>query len=274
MSQNRNNDVPPYRRIITGMDHCPAGYHLRRPHGTDDWVFILTLSGEGYFKGNSKISLFQKGSLALIPQGLTHDYGTGGDDRAWHRIWAHCHPWPHWSELLNWPVAASGVRIILLHDTALRDDVTRLMKTAHQEASSGHPRRELRALNLLERVLFLCDSINPLQPVNRLDPRIQIALDHLHGNLAKPVTVGALAAIAGISPSRFAHLFSEQMGTSPLKYLEQQRIDRARDLLALTSRPIAEIAEEVGFPSPYYFSRRFHTFTGLAPRAYRKQTSR
>jgi AraC family transcriptional regulator of arabinose operon len=81
--------------------------------------------------------------------------------------------------------------------------------------------------------------------------------------------VGVLARTANLSVSRFAHLFREQLGVTPQRFVERRRLDAAARLLELTTRPIAAIATEVGFTNPLYFSTRFRHHTGLPPTTYR-----
>jgi len=274
MLTNESTKVPPYRRLITGTDKFAPGYRVQRPDGSGDGLFMLTLSGSGFFQGSGIKNYMKMGSVAWIPQGTPHDYGIEESGHSWTLIWAHVHPWPHWDELLRWPQTKTGACVLMLDDSALLQEVTGDIRLMHNEAASAHPLREVRAMHALEQALLRCDRVNPRQAANRTDPRIQKSVECIHARLAEPLTIEDLGHAAGLSPSRFAHLFTEQMGVSPLQYVEKIRIDRARDLLALTSRPIAELAEEVGFPSPYYFSRRFSKTTGLCPRDYRRKITR
>jgi AraC family transcriptional regulator of arabinose operon len=67
-----------------------------------------------------------------------------------------------------------------------------------------------------------------------------------------------------------AHLFRAQVGQTPQRFLEQQRLDRAKQLLAFTPNSIKTIAYELGFENPFYFTLRFKRYTGSSPRQYRK----
>jgi AraC family transcriptional regulator of arabinose operon len=53
-----------------------------------------------------------------------------------------------------------------------------------------------------------------------------------------------------LSPSRFSHLFTEQVGIPPARFVELRRIERAQALLASSSLPIGAIAEVAGFKQP------------------------
>ena len=85
------------------------------------------------------------------------------------------------------------------------------------------------------------------------------------------MTLDGLADMAELSVSRLAHLFREQVGMTPQQFLEQQRLERARQLLELSGRSIGDIAGDVGFDNPFYFTLRFKKLTGLSPRDYRKR---
>jgi AraC family transcriptional regulator of arabinose operon len=91
----------------------------------------------------------------------------------------------------------------------------------------------------------------------------------LEAHLAERVSVEDVSREAGLSPSRLSHLFRAETGQSVQGYLEGVRLRRAGDLLQRTSFPIKQIAAEVGFDSPFYFSRRFSRATGYSPQAFR-----
>ncbi|MBQ8894347.1 MAG: AraC family transcriptional regulator [Clostridia bacterium] len=86
---------------------------------------------------------------------------------------------------------------------------------------------------------------------------------------AKPITNEALARECGMSLSTFAHLFKQETGVSPREYLLQQRLSAARFLLENSYQPIGQVAAAVGFRDALYFSKFFHTRTGMSPTEYR-----
>src|SRR5690606_16934105 len=91
----------------------------------------------------------------------------------------------------------------------------------------------------------------------------------IQAHLTEPLRVGDIAAAAHLSPSHLAHLFTAQVGQSPMHYLEGVRIDRAKELLLSTNNPIRHIADAAGFASPYHFAARFRARTGCTPTQYR-----
>lgn len=73
----------------------------------------------------------------------------------------------------------------------------------------------------------------------------------------------------GMSETSFYVRFKEWSGTSPVKYKNGMRIAAARSLLSNSNLSVTEIAAEVGFDDPYYFSRIFKKLTGKSPRGFR-----
>ncbi|MFF4021197.1 GlxA family transcriptional regulator [Streptomyces sp. NPDC001843] len=91
------------------------------------------------------------------------------------------------------------------------------------------------------------------------------ALRHLH----EPLTVAALAAHAGMSPRSFARHFTAATGTTPLRWLLDQRIAAAQKLLERTDLPMPEVARRAGFGSEVTMRQHFAARLATSPRDYR-----
>jgi AraC family transcriptional regulator of arabinose operon len=85
------------------------------------------------------------------------------------------------------------------------------------------------------------------------------------------LTVEQLAAQAHLSPSRFAHLFRQEVGTSPMRHLEQVRLQQARRLLASTHLTVSEVADVLGYCNVFHFSKVFRDHVGQPPSQFRQQ---
>lgn len=84
-------------------------------------------------------------------------------------------------------------------------------------------------------------------------------------------TVARLAEIADLSETRFRTLFRERFGTTPLKKLQQLRMERARQLLSTGYYPVREIAARCGYDNPKNFTAAFRACYGCAPTNYAKE---
>ncbi|WP_237104507.1 helix-turn-helix domain-containing protein [Nonomuraea sp. MG754425] len=259
--------IPPLAgRVQAGAFEQTDGYAVFRRHGTQDWLLIHTVSGRGRF-GTSRGELAaEPGQSTLLRPGTPHDYGVEPRLRRWEIVFAHFHPRPEWLPLLNWPEPAPGVGRI----HAVGEFERRIAEELRQTATfslSGRQRHELFAMNRLESALLWCDTQNPR--ARRVDVRVLRAIEYVDQHVADPLDLAALARIARLSVSRFAHLFTATLGTSPQQYVETQRLTLACQLLTLTTRPVAAVAREVGYPDPLYFSARFKRRTGMSPTRYR-----
>lgn len=125
------------------------------------------------------------------------------------------------------------------------------------------------AENAMERVILLACREHGLRHQQMPDERIQHVIDHIDGRLGDDLSVEALARVASLSASRFAHMFRDRTGLSPVKFVEQRRIEKARHLLLTTDLPVQEIGWKLGFPNAQHFSIRFSKMTGQSPKAFR-----
>lgn len=245
-------------------------YVTWRPAGTLDWLIILTVAGAGRFSADPGFDAVVGDVVALAP-GVPHDYATSHLTGRWELLWAHVTAKPEWPSMLDWPLRTGGVRALRLSpggQTAVRSAFDEAI-LHHRSASRW--RTEL-AYNALERALLLCSEEAEDHRVP--DAPVRAALAHVQSHLAFDLSVEHLARVARLSPSRFAHVFREQVGTPPQRYVERQRIVAASQMLAFTSSPIAVVASAVGFADPLYFSRRFRTVVGRSPSAYRDEARR
>lgn len=91
---------------------------------------------------------------------------------------------------------------------------------------------------------------------------------------AQPLTLADLADAAGVSPNHLVRLFTRHLGTTPIRYLWQVRVQRSVDLLRYTGLSISEVAYRTGFATPYHFSRLFKSHLGTTPTELRRTSWR
>jgi AraC-like DNA-binding protein len=102
---------------------------------------------------------------------------------------------------------------------------------------------------------------------NRNDHFTQIArvLRRIHADYAQPLSTNALARLAGMSVSVFHQNFKRVTDTSPIQYIKQVRLHRARALMAYDGYNAGTAASEVGYESQSQFGRAFKRLFGATP---------
>ena len=102
------------------------------------------------------------------------------------------------------------------------------------------------------------------------DPQISSALKFMHESPAEEWTLASLAKSVAMSRSVFAGRFKKLVGETPLTYLTNWRISRAREILKTETITIDEVAAKVGYQSESAFNRVFKAKTGKTPALYRR----
>jgi two-component system, response regulator YesN len=96
------------------------------------------------------------------------------------------------------------------------------------------------------------------------------AKKYIEKNFANPdICLHSTAEAVNFSPNHFSTIFSQECGTTFIEYLTSVRIAQAKKLLKNTDMKSTDIAYEIGFNDPHYFSFIFKKVTGVSPRDYR-----
>lgn len=106
---------------------------------------------------------------------------------------------------------------------------------------------------------------------NRQNGAYNNIIQYLCSNYAKPISLKELARRIYVSPEHFCRTFKTYTGTSVWEFVKKIRIDKAKNLLLQTNKPIFEIAELVGYSDERHFTKVFKSMAGLSPSGYRKQ---
>lgn len=94
---------------------------------------------------------------------------------------------------------------------------------------------------------------------------------YIESNYMNDLTVDELSRQAHLSPSRIAHLFQEQLGTTMMSVLTRVRLEEAKKMLLRTNLSCTEIAFHVGYKDQSYFTRTFRQQEKVTPRRFRAQ---
>ena len=96
-------------------------------------------------------------------------------------------------------------------------------------------------------------------------------VQYLHTNYNSDVNFANIAKVYGFSSSYLTKIFREHIGKPPIRYLNEYRVQIAKNLLRDTNLTIKDIAERTGFVDQFYFSKCFKSYCGMTPTQYKDQ---
>lgn len=102
------------------------------------------------------------------------------------------------------------------------------------------------------------------------DNRIAKTVLYIRKHLNEAIELEKLAEISCLSKDHFIRLFKKELGTTPLQYINQKKIEKSQLLLITEEIAVKEIAFQLAFEDYSYFNRLFKKITGVTPQEYRR----
>ena len=263
-----------YEENLPGEDYPTHGhadgfyFNVAKGRILQEYQMLYVKEGGGMFKSHSAGEVeLRSGDIFLIFPGEWHSYhpnndtgwkcywlgfkGRNMDDRVSAGFLSPEHPIYH---------VGYSSEIIRMLDMALH--------VADEEAI--HSQQVLAGItNYLIGLMYSLESCNQLQQNFVHTDIVNRARQMIRETLEDGTTIQEIAMRLGMSYSNFRKIFKEFTGFSPSMYQQDLKLQRAKDLLATTDMTIKEIAYQLNFESPDYFSSKFRLKTGLKPSEFR-----
>lgn len=233
------------------------------------WDMLLVIEGMAHW--TTPVGEFETspGDLLILRPGCGGKWVVPKSQSHWQAVWALFHPRPHWQE---WLLDLMGPHMALhfpVEDESVYKRLVCGLQATHRLNVGGSFHRQEWALLALERALLTLHSYRTLQG-EAADLRMQQAIRFMHQHYTRPLTIREIARSIHMSESHFSFVFRRQMGMTPMEYMEDMRLRRAKEMLRLHGMSINQIATALGYRNAAYFTRRFRLHTGQTPSAYRQ----
>lgn len=258
---------PTSRLLVTDAGYFPhASRHGRvRRSGSAQTIIIVCTEGAGWCDLDGTPFDIRAGEALVIPARMPHRY-YADSRRPWSIWWLHV-TGDDVADLLAAAGTTASAPTMPLTDLVA---VTELIETVCNALEADETAASLTAA--AGAAWHLLALLAGQHRQGSRGSSVSLVQSHLRLHLAAPVSVPALAAMAGFSSSHFSERFRAVTGFSVVEYVKRLRMARARQLLITSELTVAEVAAEVGYVDPFYFSRQFHAVTGLSPRSYRQSS--
>jgi AraC family transcriptional regulator len=272
--RGRNTYPPPARARKAGLSlNCLFnGWGMYETDAArfsvDDNVFLVLNAGREYAFSIASATMVESLSICFPDEWLADAYAASNRSCA---------------DLLDTPFAnmppAEFFETLYYHDQHLSAPIQHLRQRLDSGPVSEPELEEmlrvladalLRAQHRFER---RAETIAAVRQSTRheLLRRLYRAKAYIHANVEYELPLSEIARAAALAPHHFLRTFRANFGVTPHAYLVQQRLARARLLLAGTDLSVHSICTRIGFPSAPSFSNLFRRHHGLSPRAYRQR---
>lgn len=254
---------------VTDIGYYPkAKNHFReRKEGCKHSIFLFCVDGKGSVALEDKTIILEKNQILVIPAMVPHVY-QADPNTPWSIYWLHFHG--HLSlTLLEWLMRRNN---FLEVDSIKHSQLIHQFDKIYSLLESGYSLDTLIHISALLNVFFTTihqqetkSFQNDMKDVNP----VPHCIDYMREKVYETITLKELISITHLSQSYLLRLFKEQTGFSPIDYFIHLKIQRACNLLDTTNFSIKEIAAQIGYADPFYFSRIFKKIVALSPARYR-----
>lgn len=160
-----------------------------------------------------------------------------------------------------------------------RNDLLYYLNALLKELDDKKVNYELACKNLL--TLFLISVVRNTTSnifVSETPEKVNVECmkikNYIDSHYSENITLDFLSNLTYINKFHLVHLFTKEMGISPINYLINKRIDESKKLLSTTNYSIRDISSIVGFSNSSYFSQMFKKIAGISPKTFRLNNSK
>jgi len=250
----------------TAMGRLTGAGYIHRKTGMLDWrvldqyALVYVLEGRGRFAdAGGPMRAVEAGDLLLLFPEMAHRYGPGDSG-----TWAELHI------LFEGPafdLARADGAMDAAQPVCRLQPIPSWQARLEEAAQAGGLVAVTRLLALLaEAAATRGGGGDAGQPA-----WLEAARRLLETELSRDLPMSEVAARLGLSYETFRKAFEQQAGVSPARYRAGKRMEAARALLLHTPMTGRQIADSLGFPDEFYFSRRFKQASGVSPREFRRR---
>lgn len=255
---------------VTHIGHfnTARNHFVERRKGCPGFILIYCMAGAGHCKLLGKVWDVVAGNLIHLPADVAHSYYADAAD-PWSIFWIH----------FTGLRARDYVEALALSENCPilnipKQDVMRdAFEQIYRHVIDGFS--DLGQLGMstgLARLIALARIYSQAGTARtrRTEDRILDIIRQLQAEPARDWRLNELAAAAGMSLPHFSERFHKQAGCPPKQFLIGLRLQIASALMQESGLTVAQIAHQVGYEDPYYFSRLFRIHTGQSPREHRR----
>lgn len=217
------------------------------------WAIVLKYEGETVYHANGKCIVSDFQNMVILPKGCSYEW--------------HCTKSGHFAiiefqseitcnDIFRFPVENS-------------EKILKIFKELEYKRALKSPMHEIESIrDAYSIILKLTKAAQKKYLPSEKFQKIAPAVEYIAKNYNKEIKNDDLARLTGLSTVYFRKLFTEAFGISPIAYVHELRIKKAKEILKSDYGSITDIAVSLGYLNIYDFSRDFKKHTGISPSKY------
>lgn len=256
-------------------------YNMSRRHIHMEYELYYLTKGERYYFIDSKTYLITPGSLVLVPAGTLHRTSSTAFEGDHERIllilneeWIN----PFLRKTGMPPLSTYFTQPVLQLEPFKQKYILRLFDDIYEELATKQANYEVAIKMKLTELLILISRCNtasadisaPFVSQSAKHKKVNEATYYIKEHFREPISLQQVADYIFVSRGYLSNIFNEVTGMKLTEYVNMQRINYAKELLANSTESITDIASGCGFENITYFERIFRQTTGVTPLKYRQ----
>ncbi len=230
--------------------------------------FYYILDGEGWLRIDGKDIYPKPGYIYLMPSGVKQSFSYINENR-FKKYW--CHFTSKIGDIELFDMIKTPLYVKVRHEEKLTDLFMQLIEAYKSEVLTATLSLNSRLLDIITFFLDSCEAEGQVELMHTSSTsKLDKVIKYVESNLSSEITLDSLAKIAHFHPNYFIRFFKKHTGLSPMHYINNMRMEKAKYLLKLHDMSITEIARKTGFNEVSHFSRTFKSSTGFSPLKFRK----
>ncbi len=220
----------------------------------ENWAIIIKYEGETVYTYNGKSSVSNINNMVILPKGISYEWKC---TKAGHYI----------SLEFESAYTHDGILSFSINNG---EEILKTLQKLEYKRLSKEPLYQMESIRdtytiILKLIKNSSRDYIPIKTSEKLTP----AINHILLYYTSDMTNDKLAMLTGFSTPYFRQLFKEVYGISPIEYVKQLRIKKAKEMLRGDFGSITDIAISLGYSSIYDFSRDFKKHVGVSPSKYK-----
>ncbi len=217
------------------------------------WAIVIKYEGETIYFSKGKTLISDKNNLFILPKGCSYE-GRCTHSGHFSIIEFECEN--IYSDILGFHVKNS-------------EKIIKLFKELEYKRALKKSVYEFECIrDIYSILLMLTYTMSKKYAPTKKSEKIRPALDYIAKNYNTDIKNDDLARLTGLSTVYFRKLFTEVIGISPIAYINELKIKKAKEMLKSDYGSITDIAHSLGYLDIYDFSRAFKKHTGIPPSKY------